>query len=166
MSQEPESAGETRRDVAFAVFMIGAGLLTIWGLRNQPKAPFDPVGAAAIPVWTAWIVIGLAALLLARVALGKLTRGGAQSMFTSTEAVDASYDVRPGLSWIAIGCSFAYAAVMPFLGFALASAIFMFAFGWALSDRSPRMTAIAATIAVLGGYGLDAGFGAMAVSLP
>lgn len=166
MSVEPETIRETRRDVAFAAFMIAAGAATIWGLRNQPKAPFDPVGAAAIPVWTAWIVIGLAALLLLRIALGKLTRGGAQSMFTSTEAIDASYEIRPGLSWIAIGLSFAYAAAMPFLGFALASAIFMFAFGWALSDRSPRMTAIVAATAVLGGYGLDAGFGAMAVSLP
>lgn len=166
MSQEPESAGETRRDIAFAVFMIAAGAATIWGLRNQPKAPFDPVGAAAIPVWTAWIVIGLASLLLLRIALGKLTRGGAQSMFTSTEAADSSYAVRPALSWVAIGLSFAYAAAMPFLGFALASAIFMFVFGWALSDRSPRMTAIAASVAVLGGYGLDFGFGAMSVSLP
>ncbi|MCM0021313.1 MAG: tripartite tricarboxylate transporter TctB family protein [Tagaea sp.] len=166
MSQEPESAGETRRDVAFAVAMIGAGLLTIWGLRNQPKAPFDPLGAAAIPVWTAWIVIALATLLLLRIALGKLTRGGAQSMFTSTEAVDSSYEVRPVLSWVAIGLSFAYAAAMPLLGFALASTIFMFAFGWALSDRSPRMTAIAAVVAVLGGFGLDAGFGAMSVALP
>lgn len=166
MSQEPETAGETRRDIAFAVFMIAAGALTIWGLRNQPKAPFDPVGAAAIPIWTAWIVIALAALLLLRIALGKLTRGGAQSMFTSTEAVDSSYEVRPTLSWVAIGLSFAYAAAMPFLGFALASAIFMFAFGWALSDRSPRMIAIAAIVAALSGYGLDWGFGAMSVSLP
>lgn len=166
MSQEPESAGETRRDVAFAAFMIASGALTIWGLRNQPRAPFDPVGAAAIPVWTAWIVIALAALLLLRIALGKLTRGGAQSMFTSTEAVDASYEVRPVLSWTAIGLSFAYAAAMPILGFALASAVFMFVFGWALSDRSPRMAGIAAIVAVLGGYGLDWGFGAMSVSLP
>lgn len=166
MSQEPETAGETRRDVAFALAMIGAGAATIWGLRNQPKAPFDPVGAAAIPIWTAWIVIALAALLLVRVALGKLTRGGAQSMFTSSEAVDASYDVRPGLSWVAIGLSFAYAAAMPFVGFALSSTVFMFVFGWALSDRSPRMTAIAAIVAVLGGFGLEYGFGAMSVSLP
>jgi Tripartite tricarboxylate transporter TctB family len=159
-------SGEARRDVAFASAMIGAGLLTIWGLRNQPKAPFDPVGAAAIPVWTAGIVIALAIVLLVRVALGKIVRGDAQSLFASTEAIDDSYAVRPVLSWLAIGLALVYVIVLPVLGFAAASAAFMFAFGWALSDRSPRMTAYVAVIALAGAFGLDAGFRAMAISLP
>ena len=59
-----------RRDATFAIAMIAAGALTIWGVRNQPRAPIDPVGAAAIPFWTAIAVIALASILLARIILG------------------------------------------------------------------------------------------------
>ena len=154
------------RDAAFALAMIGAGLATIWGLRNQPRAPFDPVGAAAIPTWTAIAVIVLALLLLARIVLGHATRGGAVSMFTATEAIDETYTVRPALSVVATFAAFAYAAAIPVLGFRLASIGFMLALGWLLSDRTPRALAIVAAIAVLGGAGLDAGFRALLVDLP
>jgi len=86
-----------RSDAGFAVAMIAAGALTMWGLRNQPRAPFDPVGAAAIPFWTAAAVIALALVLLAGVVLRKSMRGDAASYFVSTEAIDDSYAVRPGL---------------------------------------------------------------------
>jgi hypothetical protein len=166
MSQEPESAAETRRDVAFALAMIGAGAATIWGLRNQPKAQFDPVGAAAIPVWTAWIVIGLAALLLLRIALGKFTRGDAQSMFTTTEAVDDSYSVAPDLSVWAIALSITYVALIPFAGFMASSIAYMMALGWVLGDRTRRSLVPLAAIALAGGAGIDLGFRALLIDLP
>ena len=154
------------RDGAFALAMIGAGAITIWGVRNQPRAPFDPVGAAAIPVWTSIAVIGLALLLLVRIVLGHATRGGAASLFTATEAVDDSYVVRPSLSLATTLLAFGYAAVLPFAGFRLASIGFMLVLGWMLSDRTPRAAAIVATIAIVGGAGLDAGFRALLVDLP
>jgi hypothetical protein len=155
-----------KRDAAFAVAMIAAGAVTIWGLRGQPRAPFDPVGAAAIPFWTAVAVIALALLLLARVVAGKATRGAAAAMFATTDAVDDGYRVNPGLSVAATLCAFAFAAALPFAGFRYAAIGFMFALGWLLGDRTPRATAIAAAIAVLGGAGLDAGFRALLVDLP
>jgi len=91
------NGGSARSDAGFAVAMIAAGALTMWGLRNQPRAPFDPVGAAAIPFWTAAAVIALALVLLAGVVLRKSMRGDAASYFVSTEAIDDSYAVRPGL---------------------------------------------------------------------
>lgn len=153
-------------DGAFAVAMVCVGAFVIWGLRNQPKAPFDPVGAAAVPFWTAVLMIVLAGSLLIRVLLGRSTTGTATSYFVSTDAIDDSYEVRPGFSLAAMFASFAYAAAMPFLGFAIASAGFMLFLGWQLSDRSPRALATVAAIAIIGGFGVDAGFRAMMIDLP
>jgi len=155
-----------RSDAGFAVAMIAAGALTMWGLRNQPRAPFDPVGAAAIPFWTAAAVIALALVLLAGVVLGKSMRGDAASYFVSTEAIDDSYAVRPGLSVVAIAATVAFVAAVPAMGFRYASIAFMLVLGWQLSDRAPRSLAVVAAVALVSGFGLDAGFRAMMVSLP
>lgn len=159
-------SAELRRDSIFALTMIAVSLLTMWGLRHQPKAPFDPVGAAAIPFWTAAIVLCLAVILLARALSGRGEGGSAASMFTSTEAVDDSYVVAPELSVYAIVISIAYAAAIPVIGFMLASVAYMLVLGWVLSDRSVRSTAIVVIVAIVGGVGLDLSFRALLVDLP
>lgn len=162
-TEEPKSA---RGDALFALAMMAVALLTIWGVRNQPRAPYDPVGAAAVPFWTAVIVLGLAALLLLRVILKHSTRGDAISMFTMSEAIDDSYAVRPVLSVHATVLSFAYAAAIPPLGFLVSSALFMLILGWLLCDRTPRALALVATVAIAGAVGLDQGFRAFLIDLP
>jgi hypothetical protein len=156
----------TRQDAGFALAMIAVGALTMWGLRNQPRAPFDPVGAAAIPFWTAAAVIVLAVVLLAGVVMRKSMRGDATSYFVSTEAIDESYAVRPALSVVAIAATIGFIAAIPALGFRYASIGFMLVLGWQLSDRTPRALAVVAAVAFVAGIGLDAGFRAMMVSLP
>jgi hypothetical protein len=166
MSDAQGAVPRSFADGAFGAAMIGVGALVMWGLRNQPKAPYDPVGAAAVPFWVAAIVMALGGLLLVRVLLRRSTRGDATPYFTSTEAIDDSYAVRPGLSAVAVIAAFGYAAAMPLVGFAIASAAFIFVLGWFLCDRTSRALATVATLALLGGFGLDAGFRAMLISLP
>ena len=166
MSGGPEATRRSFADGGFGAAMIGVAGLVMWGLRNQPKAPYDPVGAAAFPFWTAALVMALGALLVIRVLLRRSTRGEAAAYFVSTEAIDDSYSVRPGLSVVAAAGSFAYAVAMPLVGFAVASATFMFVLGWLLCDRTPRALAAVAAVALVGGFGLDAGFRAMMISLP
>ena len=166
MSNQDESARFAKGDAAFAVSMIAVALLTMWGVRNQPKAPYDPVGAAAVPFWTAAIVLVLALLLLARVLMKRSTRGDAMSMFTMSDAIDDSYAVRPWLSVCAILLSLMYTAAIPIAGFMYASVGFMLALGWLLSDRTPRALALVAILAVVGAVGLDAGFRALLIDLP
>lgn len=166
MNAAPETAKRSFADGAFGVAVIGVGALVMWGLRNQPKAPYDPVGAAAVPFWIAAIVMALGALLVVRVLLRHSTRGDATAYFISTEAIDDSYAVRPDLSVVAAIASLGYAAAMPLVGFAVASAAFMFVLGWFLGDRTPRSLAAVAVVALVGGFGLNAGFRAMLISLP
>jgi Tripartite tricarboxylate transporter TctB family len=163
----PDEAPKTARtDAVFALSMIGVALLTMWGLRNQPRAPYDPVGAAAAPFWTAAIVLGLAVLLLIRVLLRHNTRGAAASMFTMSQAVDETYSVRPRLSVYAITLSFLFIAAIPIAGFLFSSIGFMVALGWLLSDRSRRALALVAAVAIVGAVGLDLGFRALLIDLP
>ncbi len=161
-----DSASSRRRDFGFALAIIGVCAVVIWEARKQPKAPFDPVGAAAVPIVTASIMILLALAILVRLALGRTTRGAAQSLFTAAEAIDESYTIRPGLSWTAILFSAAYVAAIPVGGFMAATTGFLAALGWAMSDRSIRSTAIATAIALAGGVGLTLGFRALLIDLP
>lgn len=166
MSEAGSASATKRRDVAFAISMIGVALLTMWGLRNQPKAPYDPIGAAAIPFWTAAIVLVLAIVLLLRAVLGRGEGGSAVSMFVSTESVDDSYSVVPSLSLYSIAASVAYAVLIPTVGFLAASIGYMLVLGWILSDRSPRSVVLVVLVACIGGIGLDLGFRALLVDLP
>jgi|GEM_PF-5052519 len=162
-TEAPKSA---RADALFALAMMAVALLTMWGVRNQPRAPFDPVGAAAVPFWTAAIVLALACLLLVRVLLKHATRGAAMSLFTTSEAVDDSYAVVPRFSVYAVVLSVLYAALIPLAGFLAASVLFMLVFGAALCDRTPRSLAVVAAVALAGGIGLDWGFRALLIDLP
>jgi len=166
MSADTARPSRSIADGAFAVSMICVGAVAIWGLQGQPRAPYDPVGAAAVPFWTAVLMIVLAGSLLVRVLLRKAIRGTATAYFVSTDAVDDSYVVRPAFSLAAMFGAFGYAAAMPILGFATASTAFMLFLGWQLSDRSPRSLATVAAMAVLGGYGVDTGFRTMMIDLP
>ena len=164
--EEQDTSTSRRRDLIFALVIIAVAAVVIWEARKQPHSPYDPIGAAGVPIWTAGIMIVLAGSMLLRLALGRSTAGAAKSLFTSTEAVDDSYDTRPGLSLAAIVGSIVYIAAMPLVGFLPATIAFLWLLGSILSDRSPRALAICAAIAIVGGVGLDLGFRAMLVDLP
>lgn len=166
MSKPAESPKIAKADAAFAVSMIAVALLTMWGLRNQPMAPYDPVGAAAIPFWTAAAVLALAVVLLGRVLMRHSTRGNSIQLFTSSDAIDDSYAVSHRLSIYAAGLSILYAAMIPVLGFMAASVGYMFFTGWVLGDRTPRALVTVAAVAVVVGVGLDLGFRALLIDLP
>lgn len=155
--------GESRRsrvaDGVFAVAMIGAAVATLVELRKQPRSPFDPVGAAAIPGWTAWIVIALASLLLLRIAFGRSTAGSATSLFVGiVDQAELDYRLRPGLAVACFVLTLAFAALVPLLGFRMATVGYMLILGWLLCDRSVASLAITAGMALAGGIGLDALF--------
>jgi len=166
VNEQDRKSGLAKGDATFALAMIAVALFTMWGLRNQPKAPYDPVGAAAVPFWTAACVLALAVFLLARVLLRQSTRGTAQALFTASEAVDDTYSVVPSFSAWAVGLSVVYVVAMPVVGFMAASIVYMLVLGWVLSARTARASVILAVVAVALGAGIDLGFRAMLIDLP
>src|SRR5262249_47349480 len=131
-------------------------VLTIFEARKQPRSPYDPIGAAAIPVWTSWVTIGLAAVLLLRIVLRRSTLGGAQSLFVGIVGQDTlDYRLRPGLAVISFVATIAYAAAIPFVGFRIATLGFMLILGWLMCDRRPISLFGTAVIAVAASFAID-----------
>jgi hypothetical protein len=162
----PDETRSARADSFFALSMMAVSALTMWGVRNQPRAPYDPVGAAAVPFWTAAIVFALSAVLIIRVFLKHATRGDAMSLFTMSEAIDDSYAIQPLYSVYAIILSFVYAGMIPVAGFLVASALYMLVLGAILCDRTPKSLILVAVVAFVGSFGLDYGFRALLIDLP
>jgi hypothetical protein len=143
-------------DAIFAIAMIAVSLVTIFEARKQPRSPYDPIGAAAIPIWTGWITIGLAALLLLRIALRKSTLGGAQSLFVGIVEQDTlDYRLWPGLAVTSFVLTIAYAAAIPLIGFRIATFGFMLALGWLMCDRRPVSLIGTAIVAAGGSVAID-----------
>jgi hypothetical protein len=155
-----------RRDLAFAIAIIAVCALVLWEARKQPASPYEPIGAAGVPTWTAIIMIALAGSILVRIALGKSTGGDAKSLFTATKAHDDSYSTRPWLSLGTIVLTLIYALAIPYAGFMVATVAFLAALVWLLGDRSARTLAIGAALAIAAGVGLTAGFRALLIDLP
>ncbi|MGI6850933.1 tripartite tricarboxylate transporter TctB family protein [Mesorhizobium sp. 1B3] len=68
-------------DMLFCAALLAGGAVVLGELAKVPPAPFDPLGSAAVPSALAWIIIALAALVMARalVRLVKDMRGGASA---------------------------------------------------------------------------------------
>ena len=167
MTSSTESGRSRITDAVFALVMIAVSAITIWEASKQPRSPFDPVGAAAVPIWTAWIMIGLAVLLLLRVLLGLATQGDAQMLFANArESVDDGPVDRPILTGMTLLLSFAYLVVMPRVGFVVATTVFTFVSGLVLGERTRRSRIVAMAVALVTGIGLDWGFRLLLVALP
>lgn len=156
MSTRPDTSKSRRTDVAFALLMIASAAATIWEAQRIPRSPFDPVGSAAIPVWTAWLLIALAVVLLGRVALGRSTAGDAQSLFVNlADEAEIDYRLRPDLAALSFVLTVAYVALMPLAGFLLTTFVYMLLLGWALCDRSRRALIGTSLLALLGSLAID-----------
>lgn len=150
---DADTRSSRRADVAFAIAMIGVAAVTIFEARRQPRSPFDPVGAAAVPMWTAYLMIALAAVLLLRLALGRSTAGSAQMLFVGlVKEEELDYRLYPRLAVVAFLLCVGYVAIIPLVGFAVATFVFMLSLGWALGAPDPRRligTAVLALIAAV-----------------
>lgn len=65
-------------DMLFCAALLAGGAVVLAELGKVPPAPFDPLGSAAVPAALAWIIIALAALVMAR-ALVRLVSDGASA---------------------------------------------------------------------------------------
>jgi hypothetical protein len=156
MSAPPDSRHSRRADVAFALLMIAAAAVTIWEAQRIPRSPFDPVGAAAIPIWTAWLLVALAVVLLVRVALGRSTAGDAQSLFVNlADESQIDYRLRPELAALSFALTVAYVAALPLAGFLLATFVYMLLLGWALCNCSRLGLSSTAGAALVGSIAID-----------
>ncbi len=63
-------------DIVFCAALMGGGAVVLGELAEVRPAPFDPLGSAAVPAALAWIIIVLAAMVMARALVGLVHASG------------------------------------------------------------------------------------------
>ncbi len=137
------------------VFAIAAAM---WlAARAEPPPGYDPLGSGRAPMVVSTALALLALVLIAKAALGLRVAQSQQSMIVGLDgAAQGDYALRPGLAVFAMLATLAYVgALAAGLGFRWSTMLFLAGLGGAMCDRSPRQLAIAAAIAVIGGFGID-----------
>jgi hypothetical protein len=148
---------QRRADLWLAIAMMAISTVVWWEASKLAPAPFDPLGPKSFPMWIAG-ALGLLSLAAVIVILcGKsLGRSETSMILGIGEEAPSDYTLRPGLAVAASLLTIAYVAVVTLtdLGFLWATIGYIFALGWAMSDRTKRHTVIAATTAVVAGVAI------------
>lgn len=145
---------ERQADLGLALVMIAVSAAVWWEASKLRPAPFDPLGPKSFPMWIAGALgllsVGAIIMILCRRALG---RSDTSLILGIGDEAPADYALRPGLALIATGLTVAYVAALTLTsaGFLWATIAYIGVLGWAMSDRTPRHTFIAAAVAVIGG---------------
>lgn len=125
--------------VAFCVALLGIFVLVSARGIQSASVP-DPIGARGAPTFAgAALCVGGLALVLRR-----LLRWGRERTFVTPEGTEDDTGVEPGSAFRAIsiwGASVAYVLVLPFIGYVLATPIFIATILVLFSIRSWRMIA-------------------------
>jgi hypothetical protein len=140
-----------RTEIGVALFLIVACAAVLWESRRLPPGVFEPLGSAPIPRATAAIVIALCLIVMAG-AVRKLRRaiGG-----DAAEQPRPPYEPRPLDAAAVLALTCVYIAVMQFrlVGFAVATAAFLFLAVGLLMRFRPRTLPVAAAIGLIMGFG-------------
>jgi putative tricarboxylic transport membrane protein len=118
--QDAPASAFIRADRITGVLLILLGVATLYGARDFPTtAVVTDIGAGAFPSAYAWLLIVLALLLISN------SLRQAPAMIEGGEKIPAS---RPNLVTPAIGAAttLAYIVVIPYVGYLVATPLFMF----------------------------------------
>ncbi|MBM3526215.1 MAG: hypothetical protein FJX57_24965 [Alphaproteobacteria bacterium] len=147
-----------RTDLVFALAVLAiAGIAWREASRLAP-APFDPLGPKTVPIWICIGLVGLASLMLLRLALGAVVGASRTSLITGLgDDPTAAHRPRPALAVLAYAITALYVAALSLSGvsFLVATIGFIAAMVAALGPRRPRDLAIAAVVAIAGGLFID-----------
>lgn len=131
----PQSRSERLPDALYACALLGVAGIVMREAGTLAPAPFDPLGPKTFPLWICYGLIGLALLMLARLAMGLDLGRAQQSMVLGLEGGEGGHARRPLLSLGLFGLTGAYAAALSLrgVGFLVATGLFIFLSGCLLS---------------------------------
>ncbi|MBL8700856.1 MAG: tripartite tricarboxylate transporter TctB family protein [Alphaproteobacteria bacterium] len=159
-----------RTDLVFALMILAVAGITWREAARLAPAPFDPLGPKTVPIAICVGLVGLAGLMLLRLALGAAIGASRTSLITGLgDDPLATHAPRPWLAILAYLITTAYvvALSLPGISFLVATIGFIAALVLALGPRRPRDLAVAAAVAVGGGFVIDVLFRQIfAVDLP
>lgn len=148
-----QEAGEIARLLSYvAIFVVSAGL----GLEAAaiPTSRFEVLGAGAFPlmVYGLLCVVSLIAIVgsVRRIGVGAITRFGGEVLRWIRDR---------HLVIVIFACFGAYLVSIPWLGFSIATFVFLLVAQLILAPRNPLSIALAVVIALLFSFGLNWVFG-------
>ena len=135
-------------DICLSLFLFVVCGMTLYEAGKLPDPDYEPLGPAFLPVWLAWMIIILAAVVLIRGI--KVTAAGQKSEKPSSPFITP-------LALFSILFSFLYVAVMYFelIGYKLASIFYITILGYSLTHFKIKgliISLIIALIATLGSH--------------
>ncbi|ART62896.1 tripartite tricarboxylate transporter TctB family protein [Kushneria marisflavi] len=156
----------SERGKAIANILFNAGLAALFiGLFMQagdlPSSMWEPLGAGSFPrlILGALVVFNLAIMCQSMMAL--------RHADPALSVGAGRWFIQRRLAFASLAAFCGYALLMPWLGFALASLLFLLVVQIILGARSGRRLLVACVIAAVFGPGLDALFGQVfMISLP
>lgn len=133
-------------DLIISVALAALSGLVLWGTKEIPPPFFDPIGSAAFPKYTAYIIIALS--------LAIALRAGFALRKTSTPS-KKSFREEPLLAVSVVITSALYVLVMQweFLSFRWATLVFIFLLSALLSKFEKRVMIFSAIIGIVFGFG-------------
>lgn len=145
---EAEARRARLADLVFAVAVMAVSAFFFVEARRLPPSRFDPLGPGTFPLAISGLLVLLGALALILTLLGRNIGRAEISLIVGVSDADASHRPRPWLAVFAFLAVAAYALVLQFtpVDFFWATAGLIAVLGIAMSDRSPRMIAIAVAV--------------------
>jgi putative tricarboxylic transport membrane protein len=133
-------------DLSISGALIALSLFVIWGTRDIPPPFFDPIGSAAFPKYSAYIILALAVAIGARALL---------SLRKAIQRPKKTYREEPLLAVAVVLTSALYVLSMQWelLSFRWATLVFIFLLASILSKFEKRVMIASAVIALVFGFG-------------
>jgi len=153
-SRDP-AALVTESAAMVVVIVLGAALVA--GSQVLPEPVYEPVGPAAFPFWA-----GIALIILAIAAFGEALAAGTRPLPDAPQEQMPAPPLRErkDLAFLTIAVTALYGLAMDAAGlsFPVATSLFSFSLIVLLAGRKPKTLFLAALVALILGFGLQAVF--------
>ena len=143
-------------EIAYMALIFAAAFVTWWQASLLPPAPYDPLGPKSFPIWVSCGLVALAAMMLARLLLGKALGRAAQAMVTGLDG-EAEHTLRPWTAGLTLLLAFLYALALSLakVSFLPATAVYLFAAGAVLGPLKRKRLLVMAVFAIAAAFAVD-----------
>ncbi len=133
-------------DLSICAALIAFSVFILWGVKDIPAPFFDPIGSAAFPKYTAYIIIALSLAVGLRAFFSlKSHEKPKPKDYKDERLLAASVVIVPALYLISMQ--------LGFLSYQIATAVFIFLLSAMLSKFEKRVMIASAVIALVFGFG-------------
>lgn len=139
-------------NVIFCGFLIALSLFALNDLAGLKKSAFDYLASSSVPIVLCWVLIGLAAIVLARSVVA-MVRGSSWIVSETEVEIAPSQTGRQGVLISAISVAYVLTIVLSLLPYAISTTLMLGSCMWILSPTGKKngMLIVGLAIGIGGG---------------